>query len=463
MNTITEPGSVPIMRTGDKIIIPDAMPYAVAREWLLRQEQAEEKQVQIMDFIPCFPLDGVVALARVLADKFGFTALSDRDGMWGPEPPLLVQIPTPNGIETAILGKLQPPKWEGGYLSAEIGSEAQLKVTGQIKRKFESEVKEIISRLRTMLKENSIYRKQAMMVDLSWIREERRFHPINDAPKFMDLSGSANLILNDTTKFELATSVFMLLERSNECVNNRINLKHGVLLSGKYGTGKTLTAKVIAQKATNNDWTFIYLKSAADLAAGLRMAQLYAPAVIFVEDVDQVASGERDEQLNELLNTLDGVDTKTQPILTVLTTNHPERIQPAFIRAGRIDTVIQFEEPDAKTCLEFVRLYARDDEGRDLLKPDSDLTKAGELLAGMVPAFICEAVGKAKRFAIHRCGNDIVGQMEANDVELAAKSIHKHLQMANRTTEVTATQKVGQALGAWVSEMVDEKTEHTLE
>lgn len=440
------------MREGDKIILPAGMSYAEGRVWLSRQEESEEKTVNILDNLPCYALDGIVALARTLKEIYGFTDLGGLPGFWGDNPPIMIQIQTPDGVETAPLGKLMPPKWEGGWLLAKVTDGLAINITGSIKRKFEGELKRITQRVREILTQSSIYKGKATLVDLTWMQEGRDFHPMNDAPKFMDLSGSTRLILNKQTAFELSTSVFMLLERTKECVANNIKLKHGALFTGTFGTGKSLTAKVLAQKATENGWTFLYLKHAGQLASGLRLAELFAPAVVFAEDVDTVATGDRDQQLNDLLNTIDGVDTKDKPIITILTTNLPELISPAFLRAGRIDTVVQFTPPDAETAVEFVKVFARDDEGRNLLAPDQDLTGPGKALAGMVPAFICEAVAKAKRFAIYREGADIIGKMLAEDVEQAATSIRAHQKMAEGTKQPTQAERVAEAVktvGDW--------------
>lgn len=435
-----------VERVGNKIIIPDGMSYATARNWLTKQEQAEESQVAIHDEIPCFPLDGVLALTKALDARYGFFAA----GGWAP--PCAVQVPTASGkMATALLGELRPPIWEGGFIQAEVGGrEAKLVISGQVKRKFEGEIKAVIMAAREMLKTDSIYRRQAIRLDLSFMyRMPPSFNPISDAPQFMDVSNvnEGGLILNPVTEFELSANIFTIIEQTAACRRNQIPLKHGCLLMGPYGTGKTLTAAVMASKCVRNGWTFIYLKNAAHLADALRIAQLYAPAVLFAEDIDQAVNGEdRTESMNEILNTLDGVDTKGKPIVTVLTTNHPENINTAFLRAGRIDTVVSFDPPDAKTAVRFIRLFAQDDDGQNLLAPAQDLAEAGKELAGFVPAFIAEAVQKAKRFAIHREGADITGKLLATDLVLAAQALQKHVKMVNRETPETTEATIAKAV-----------------
>jgi hypothetical protein len=439
-----------VVKEGKQIIIPEGMSYKEAIDWIQKQEAAEETPVAVHAEIECFPLDGVLALARAMKQVYGFAQVKPRDGFWGPVPPVIVDVPvSATQTEMAVIGKLCPPAWEGGYLTVQISNvKPILNIQGNIKRKHEAGVKGLIALTRELLKTSSIYKGQAVSVDLSYMTQEARdnergFDPIDDAPKFMDLDGITedSLILNDVTQFELRANIYTLIEQTEACQQNRIPLKHGALFMGSYGTGKTLTARVMAHKCVANGWTFIYLKNANHLSNALRVAELYAPAVLFAEDIDQAMTGERDEELNEILNTIDGVDTKGKAIVTILTTNHPEKINPAFLRAGRIDTVIHMQAPDAKTAVRFVHVFAKDDEGRALLADQQDLTQAGTELAGFVPAFIAEAVQKAKRFAIHREGANITGKLLGDDLVLAAKALKKHAAMVERKDDQTPEQQ----------------------
>jgi transitional endoplasmic reticulum ATPase len=433
---------VMIVRSGDKIILPEGMSYAEGRTWLSRQEEAEMKTVAIHDEIPCFPLDGVVALTRALKEVYGFAALADTPGFFGDkEPPMLIQVPLAGGgFETAPLGRIQPLGWEGGFIETVIVREPKLILKGEIRRKHEPEVKRIISRTREILKAQSIYKGQAVRLDLTFMYDDdHRFHPMNDAPQFWDVDGveESMLILSQAVEHQLASNIYLLVERTKECERNNIPLKHGCLLMGPYGTGKTMAARVVAAKCVRHGWTFIYLKNAEHLAGALRLAEMYSPAVVFTEDIDQAVSGDRDEGLNEILNTLDGVDTKGKPVITILTSNHPENISPAFLRAGRIDTIIHMTAPDAPTAERFVRLYAVDDDNQSLLQPGIELKGVGEVMAGFMPAFIAEAVQKSKRYAIRREGMDIRGKITADDLIGAGLALKQHFDMVNENKALT--------------------------
>lgn len=441
---------VSVVRKGSQIVLPEGMTYAEGRLWLKRQEDAEEKNVAISYSIPCFPLDGVIAMRRAMEEMFGFAAYSDTPTFFGPKPPTMIQVKMPDGaIETAPIGRMQPPMFEGGYINAHCG-EMTVNISGEVKKKFEPQVKQLMQLTQKILTEQSIYRGAAFILDLQWKENELDFHPVNHAPVFMDVKhvDEEGLILNQDTHFALTANIFTLIEQTEACRRNAIPLKHGCLLAGPYGTGKTMTARVTASKAVRNKWTFIYLKTPSQIATALLMAQMYAPAVVFTEDIDDVVSGERDDDLNNILNTLDGVDTKDKPIITVLTSNHPEQINPAMLRAGRIDTVIPFGEPDAEAALRFVRLYCKDSDSVSLLADISqeDGVRIGEALKGYVPAFIAESVQKAKRYAIHRLkGDDIVGQITADDIVAAAQALRSHQAMVERKKVETASEKIAKA------------------
>lgn len=435
-----------VVNNGDRIILPDGMSNEVAIDALMKDSAAKNKLVRVADQIECFPLDGIVALARVLKQVYGFTELRGQHSFFGERPPILVQVPTADGFETAPLGRMCPPKWEGGWLGADIAG-PRITIQGEIKKKYEGEVKNIIKLTREELQTNSIYRGQAVMMDLSWYdnEDECPFDITKHSPKFMQL-GETNLILNRNTQFNLEANILLRIERPEECLANGIPLKHGVLFGGTFGTGKSLTAKEIARRCVPHGWGFIYLTARNTLAAGLKIAKLMVNGsdrgvVVLYEDVEQLLET-RDDAMNNLLNILDGVDTKDAPIITVLTTNAPERINDSALRAGRIDTVINFGPPDAETAERFVKHFA----GR-LIREGEDLAPVGTALAGLVPAFITEAINKAKCYAIYRVGKaDITGEVTAEDLCLAATAVKEHLQMMKGNKGKTPEQLVAESV-----------------
>ena len=120
--------------------------------------------------------------------------------------------------------------------------------------------------------------------------------------------------------------------------------------------------------------------------------------VIFTEDVDQVVRGNRDSAMQDILNTLDGGDTKDMNVISLFTTNHIELIEPTFLRGKRIGSIISMGSLDAKTAEEFIRksfeigCYTIQD----------DLTEVCQFIekSKIVPAFMAEIIEKVKAMMV---------------------------------------------------------------
>jgi hypothetical protein len=190
-------------------------------------------------------------------------------------------------------------------------------------------------------------------------------------------------------------------------------------------THNTLTATVTALKGVKSGFTFLYLESVLDLEKGLQLASQYAPAIVFAEDIDRVLEGDRSLDMDTLLNIMDGCDTKGGEVVTVFTTNHVENINPALLRMGRLDSLVEVKPPDATSAIKLVRLY-----GRDLFAQNADFTEVGKVLAGRIPAFIREVTERAKIAAIFRLkGGNIEGQVKVDDLLAAAEAMKNHANM----------------------------------
>jgi proteasome regulatory subunit len=150
----------------------------------------------------------------------------------------------------------------------------------------------------------------------------------------------------------------------------------GVLLTGFPGTGKTLCARAVANE-TNA--TFIrvigselvqkFIGEGARLVREIFMlAKEKAPAIIFVDELDAVGShrldiatsGDREVQrtLMQLLSELDGFETRGQ-VAVLGATNRPDILDPALLRPGRFDRIIDFPLPDEDSRKEIFKIHTR--------------------------------------------------------------------------------------------------------
>lgn len=381
------------------IVIPVGMKLKDAAQSILDQDKAEDKKVALHYEVDCFPLDGAVNLWDSLEEQYGF--VKKMDGFWG-EPPTMVNVPVgPGKFREVAWGLMKIPGIEG-YLQTGISGHKFL-ITGETKQRHLPEIAEIVERLKERLRTNSIYKGQAVELDLSWMREGEPFHPLKHAPKFsipLDGATEDKLIFSADVSRDIRTGLFAAIDFGDACTKVGVPVKRGVLLAGRYGTGKTMTAWVAAKKAVDAGMGFVYLKSVLDLEAGFHFARMYQDpkgVVVFSEDVDSAIPNHESPEMRNLQNAFDGVDTKNDKIITILTTNHLDKVPQALLRPGRIDVAVIVKEPDAQAAIRLIKQY-----GGNRLAKDTDFESIGKALAGHLPAEIRESVERAKMAAISR-------------------------------------------------------------
>ncbi|HZC79346.1 MAG TPA: AAA family ATPase, partial [Ktedonobacterales bacterium] len=135
----------------------------------------------------------------------------------------------------------------------------------------------------------------------------------------------------------------------------------GVLLSGPPGTGKTLLARALATACDANliavKGPELLSKWVGESERGVRetfsRAKQVAPCVLFLDELDALApargagldGGVSDRIIGQLLTELDGIEGR-RGVIVVAATNRAELIDPAVLRSGRIDVVLELPLPD---------------------------------------------------------------------------------------------------------------------
>lgn len=423
-----------------QIVLPNGMSYDDAAKWIMRKRDDDEKAFAIHREFDCSPLDGLVAMWKAMSEKFGWVSgQTIPGGFFSPDkPPMMVSIAVgPNQVMEVGWGRFMVPTLEG-YLETGFQFEPVPKfiMGGQVKQKHKQLVHELGDLIEQKLKTDSIYRGRAIKLSYQWMRDEKQFDPMEHAPKFLTLDAveENDLILPTDSRLALEQGLFTPIEYSEACAENQIPLKRTILLAGPFGVGKTLTAYVTAKKAVRNGFSFIYLDSVLDLELGLRFAIQYGPAVVFVEDIDRITSGERTMEIDDITNIMDGMEVKGRNLITVLTTNNAKNINPAILRPGRIDVYAELHEPDAEAAITIVKKY-----GRGLLAGNIDYAPIGEALKGHIQSHIREVVERAKLAAIMRMhGGNIRGKVTAQDIldTVTAMEAHAALLQPPKVVEV---------------------------
>ncbi len=378
----------------DRIVLPKEMTHDEAITRISADKEIltyGEKEVTIEEIIHRFPFEAAYALSKAIKEIHGVSIGHDIPlPMGGRIDTKLIGVPI-SAIESVQVpwGPFHLPDIEGEFQTHQTEENGMIvmKLSARVKRKYSDKIKRLADRTREIAEKESIYRGKAVMVQFRDKEGELAIVP----PTFMDLSGDHTVIFSEDVMREIKVNILVPIKHAELVRKLKIPAKRGVLLSGGYGSGKTLTARWMAKEATSVGRTFIYVRNAAELDDALRFAQLYSPALIFGEDIDRVMFGLRTEEMDQVLNTVDGVDSKNFDIITVLTTNNLNMIHPAFLREGRMDTIIEIDRPDLQAAEALVRHF-----GGSLITPEERLNQLATQLQECSPAFIREVVERSK-------------------------------------------------------------------
>lgn len=453
--------NVGINYSGTKIVLPDdprPMSTTEAIDHLKRHAAQDEMEVGIHEEINCFPLEGAYALTKVLEKRFGWVNTETKKTMFGDIPPVMVTLEVGYKQTAQVFwGEFSVPGVKGRLATGvqETRQGYRFVISGTVKKKHQAEIMEIANDVRNFVASNSLYKGKAVRINtFENPKTGAMMVDLNSPPTFMDVSGvnENELTFSQEVQYQVQTSLWTPIEKTAECRKYGVPLKRGILLEGKYGTGKTLAAFVTAKKAVENNWTFIYLDRVSALKDVLLFARQFAPAVVFAEDIERVVSGGRSVKVDDVLNNIDGLDSKNQELICIFTTNHVEKLEPAMLRPGRLDAVITVSPPDKEAAEKLIRIYSK-----GLIAESEDLTGAGKELEGQIPATIREVVERSKLYAIGRVKEGEKLSLTGEDIRRAAVGIKSHIALMNppeQTKDVTLADIIATVVKA--TERMDE-------
>lgn len=403
-----------VVRTGDKILLPEGANLRNVIDTLERKDRIEQQMTEIHSTIPVPPWDGAYALVKAIEEIIGVTV--QQEAIDGKAHQIEVEVEAGKTIQVPW-GSFELPGMENASISTGVNKlEGRLvfQVDVQCKRLYEERVRRLLDKVREIATKESLHRGKAFT--MTFRDENGRALPM-PMPKFFEFSNEEPIFSKDLQQ-RIDRNVIVPITQTANCRAVGESLKRGVLFAGKYGVGKTLLSSYIAKIAVANGWTFIYVKNSNELNEALSFAQHYQPVVVFSEDVDRVAGEDRDDAVNKLLNQLDGIDGKNAEIMTILTSNHADEINDAMRRPGRIDVVLEIEPPDAEAVTRMIRKF-----GGDRLDHTTDLTEASAKLAGSIPAVVREVLSRSKLEMLRRTGI-ATGKITGPDILTVATEVH---------------------------------------
>jgi len=204
---------------------------------------------------------------------------------------------------------------------------------------------------------NESLRKKKTDIDIYSAYSYGEWHQVNSVyPKSMDslIVPEKEILLNDIDEFMISKQWY---------VDRAILYKRGYMFYGKPGNGKTSLCLSLA-KHINRSIYFLNLNNLNDTQLQAAFRFLTPNSILVIEDIDAAFDTKRKKNkdsehkfsFSTLLNCLDGVFSK-ENVITIFTTNHPEKLDEALIRVGRIDVKIEIDNPSQKSIGEYLSIF----------------------------------------------------------------------------------------------------------
>jgi ATPase family associated with various cellular activities (AAA) len=179
----------------------------------------------------------------------------------------------------------------------------------------------------------------------------------------------------------------------------------GWLLAGVPGTGKTLSARAIASQLgypmLSMSIDEIKVGGILAMAKVLKIAELCAPCLLYLDEMEKFFSLKEDRQTLGLL--LTWLNDKDFPVFVIGTLNRVEDLPPEITRAGRFDRVWEVPSPDEEARLRLFQLFLKpfDDRFHDdlvfnLFDWQRLVDATPEFVGAEINQVVCDTISRIK-------------------------------------------------------------------
>lgn len=240
-------------------------------------------------------------------------------------------------------------------------------------------------------------------------------------------------------------------------------MPRGILLHGPSGVGKTLLAKAVA---TESEANFVSVRGPELLSKWVgesergireifRRARQASPCVVFFDEVDSIApirgagaeTAVTERVVSQLLTELDGMENM-HGVIVLAATNRADMIDPALLRPGRFDKIIQIPMPDKDSRRQILEITAKsipavaDKNELDYV----NLDKIAEMTDGMSGADVAAIANTAVSIVIHEYLDKRPTKEELEKATTVAKVTMRHFEEAVKKVKTQKDLKIGQKI-----------------
>ena len=243
---------------------------------------------------------------------------------------------------------------------------------------------------------SEVGRKSRINVDVEALSKERKM-------------GFAEIAGMDELKQSLSQRVLWPLRHAEKALQYRLQLPNGILFYGPPGCGKTYFATKLAEELK---WEMEFVSTASlgsayqhetqgNIQKIFTKAEKYGHCVLCIDEIDGILSGRKEgstnsshnDEVNEFLVQLN--ECHKRGILVIGTTNRKDIIDPAALRAGRFDLLIEVKAPDLEMRKRLFEMYLANRP----LAEDIDIAELAEMSDGYASSDVPFVVNEAALFA----------------------------------------------------------------
>ncbi len=310
-----------------------------------------------------------------------------------------------------------------GYTGADLAALVKEAAMSTLRRFIQSENIDLNQPIPAEKLEKLVVKMEDFLVAMRTIQPSLMREVIVEIPevRWSDIGGL------DDIKQELRESIEWPMKYPHVFEKMGIEPPKGILLFGPPGTGKTLLAKAVATESGAN---FIAVRGPEILSKWVgesekairqifRRARMVAPAVVFFDEIDSIASmrgadpsGVIDRIVNQLLTELDGIQPLRR-VVVIAATNRPDLLDPALLRPGRFDKLIYVPPPDYKARVEIFKVHTR----KLPLAEDVNLEELARKTEGYTGADIAAVCKEAAMLALREVYTK-TGSLQVTKVEM---------------------------------------------